>query len=182
MTEEVTIETLVKDFIGGSKEAGTQIVSRSYGGVYNLCYSILSDKNEAEDAAQETFLKMFKNIAQYDTNRGFIPWLFQIAVNTSRNMLSKKRPRSFLEPEQTLTISDIKFSPADIITKEENLSQITAAMERLSPELKIVMWLKYQQGLENDEIAQILEISPGALRVRLFRAINIIREKVRKED
>ncbi len=182
MITEPTIETekIVLDFIQGSTEACAQVITRFYGTVHNSCYCVLQNKDEADDATQETFLKMMRNIKQYDTNRKFKPWLYQIAINTARNILLKKRPRSFIEQEQIIDVSDTKSIPIDIITQKEQISKISTSIEKLSPELKIVILLKYQQDLENEEITQALNITPGTLRVRLFRAINTLRKKLNK--
>lgn len=167
MTEEISTE---------SWEAR---VREHYPTVLALARRMLGNDAEARDAAQETFARAWAHIAGFDPSRRFVAWLTAIAVNHVRDVLRRRRGVRLDERfEETLTAC----SPPDLaLLREENRAILRAAVDGLAPDLRIVVHLVFRQELSYTEIADALGISINAVRLRLFRALGILRAALRKE-
>lgn len=152
------------------------LVNRFARPVHALCRRYLGNDSEAEDACQETFMRLVQGIRSYERQGRFAPWLFKLAANVCRNQQRSSGRRRHREA-QAGTPSGTVPSPASEAEDRESLERLKAIMDALPPQHSVPLWLKFQQGLENDEIAQVLDIPAESVRVVLFRALTQVREK-----
>jgi RNA polymerase sigma-70 factor, ECF subfamily len=173
--ETVSEARLVAQALGGSQSAFEQIVRRYQRPITTLIARMVGDFSLAEDLAQETFVKAFRNLAAFDTTRRLSSWLFRIAHNTAMDALRRSRPpvisieRAPADPE---TVASEPAAPpaADPVERQALGEALHACMARLRPEQRSVMTLRYEEGLSFEEIGRILGIPEATARSHVHRA------------
>jgi RNA polymerase sigma-70 factor (ECF subfamily) len=147
--------------------------------VYNLCYRMLGDAGEAEDAAQEAFLRTYRNIKRYDPDRKFVTWVLSIASNHCIDRLRKRR-LTFLSLEKTPEIwegSDPKPGPEGSLEDLELKEQVQDMLTDLSGPDRAAILLRYWYDYSYEEIAETLSLSVSAVKSRLHRARRDLAER-----
>lgn len=163
-------------------EAFSLLFSKHDRYLYRLCCSYLGNKEDTLDIMQEIYLRVFKNIDSFDEERDFLPWLRKIAVHVCLNYkrdMGKRRHLSLdCEAEnwgsfyQGLTaVADVEEAVVRLTVKEA----IRAAMDRLPPAPRLILVLRYQEGMSCREIAAILDQPLGTVKSNLFRARNLLK-------
>jgi RNA polymerase sigma-70 factor (ECF subfamily) len=172
---KVRDEALVRRAKAGDREAFGRLVDRFQAPVYRVVRGILSDPADAEDVAQEAFLRAYESLAKFRGESGFFTWLYRIAVNEA---LRAKKRRSFTRIDAVAEVE----APRPETPDEEGPSP--AALERLlgqlSDEFRAIVVLRDLEGLSYQEIAETLEIPMGTVESRLFRARRDLRDLWRK--
>jgi len=161
----------------GNDLAFTRLVERYQTPVYNLCYRMLGDPDCAEDAAQESFLRAYRNINRFDPGRSFASWLLSIAAHYCIDQLRRRRV-GFISIDQTAEedARPMQLADARAVHPEAALeqSQEQRALHRVLGKLKATdraaIVLRYWYDFSEAEIAASLEISLPAAKSRLFRA------------
>jgi RNA polymerase sigma-70 factor (ECF subfamily) len=156
----------------GDDQAFGELVGAYQVPVYNLCYRMLGDSGEAEDAAQETFLRAYRNIKRYDPNRKFVTWILSIASNHCIDRLRKRR-LTFLSLEKTPEIwegSDPQPGPEGSLEDLELQEEIQEMLGELSSPDRAAILLRYWYDYSYEEIADTLTLSVSAVKSRLHRA------------
>ncbi len=155
--------------------------------IYRLGLKMLNNPQDAEDILQETFIKAYKHIKNFDGRSSISTWLYRIATNEALMMLRKKRPElvSFdmpstyeTEPQEPLQIIDWCCLPEEEYLTAEGRLRLDEAAERLPESLRIVFVLRDIEGLSTRETAQVLDISETAVKTRLSRARLRLREEL----
>lgn len=157
----------------GDKDAFTALVEEYQAPVYNLCYRMLGNSQAAEDAAQETFWRAYRNIHRYDFNRPFTTWLLSIAAHYCIDQQRRRRlPTIELDEilEMETGVSDPAPSPEIVAVKKEEEEKIQQYLQLLNPNDRAVLILRYFYELSENEICNILKISKSAAKSRLHRA------------
>jgi RNA polymerase sigma-70 factor (ECF subfamily) len=182
---------LVKDFQAGNRASFDELVLRHKDRVFNVCYKFLGDYQDANDSAQETFVKVYRSLRRFRFEATFSTWLYRIAVNTCKNKLtsSEHRYRKKMvrldnpgEAEGTahvIEIRDENQSPLIELERKERLSLIQKAIESLPIEQKTVVVLSDIEGVSYEDIAHITGERLGTVKSRLARARLELREKLR---
>jgi RNA polymerase sigma-70 factor, ECF subfamily len=155
----------------GNQQAFTHLVETCQKPVFNLCYRMLGDADEAEDMAQETFLRVYKNIKNYDTNRPFSTWLLSIAAHLCIDQL-RKRHMVVLSMDSTpyLDPSDGAAGPEARFFIKEDQRRVQALLATLSPQDRAAVVMYYWYDFSYDEIAHSLSLTTSAVKSRLHRA------------
>lgn len=161
----------------GDRNAMTELINIYSTAVHNLIFSIIRDASAVQDLAQETFVRMFLNIKNYEFRAPFRAWLFRIAVNLCRDHLRKKKVRNIMTPfqrdpetgEQQVFV-DESADPIGSIEGEERMTLIHKAIEKLPQSSRIVLVMRELEQLSYEEIADILNWKIGTVKSRLFRA------------
>ncbi|MBB4037618.1 RNA polymerase sigma-70 factor (ECF subfamily) [Dysgonomonas hofstadii] len=154
----------------GDRKAQMQLYSTFYKRVYNACYRVLQDSYEAEDAMQESFLKAFSRLNTYDISTPFEAWLVRISINTSIDKLRKK------ELDVINLNENINYDVADSNDNEDweqitgKVEQVKAAINKLPDASRLVINLYLIEGYDHEEIADILKIPAGTVRIQYMRA------------
>ncbi len=155
----------------GNQEAFTQLVEAYQRPVYNLCYRMLGDPDEAEDAAQETFLRVYKNIKHYDNDRPFSTWLLSIAAHLCIDQLRKRRMVLVsMDGTPYLDLPDGLPGPETSFHLKEDQKRVQALLKSLSPADRAAVIMYYWYDFSYDEISDSLSLTVSAVKSRLHRA------------
>lgn len=159
----------------GSEEAFTQLVEAYQTHVYNLCYRMLGEAQNAEDAAQETFLRAFQHLHRYDHARPFGTWLLSIAAHYCIDRL-RRRKFTFLSTDEAEDGEPIELPDPDAPNPESDLvrrqqrDQIQGSLQALNSTDRAAIVLRYWHDCSEVEIANALHITVSAVKSRLHRA------------
>lgn len=170
-------DEVIKQVQAGDSDTFTYIVEKYQKPVYNLCYRMLGDAFEAEDAAQETFIRAMKSIKRYDAKRPFSTWLLSIAAHYCIDQLRKRRGRIVsIDDNPYITIQDGTPGPETMTIQSEDRDRLRKILSVLSPTDRAAVILRYWNELSYEQIAQILALTVSAVKSRLHRARQIMAE------
>lgn len=176
-------QELMKLLQEGDLSPAGEIFDRYSARIYNFAYRFLRSPEAAEDATQEVFVKMIRYAKQFHGDAKLSTWLFSITANHCRDHLRKadNRPK---EPEETLlSIADTsENSPDRSIEIRENEVRVRNALQMLTPEQREAILLSRYQGLSYAEIARIAGCSEGAVKTRVFRAMETLKKVLSSEE
>ena len=157
--------------LAGDQEAFTCLVRAYQTAVYNLAYRMLGNAAEAEDAAQETFLKAYTRLKTYDSERKFSSWLLAIA---SHHCIDRLRQRRFalsldeLPPWRWLSSSSSR--PEEVVIRSQERDEVHQLLDQLPPHYRAAVILHYWYDLSYQEIAEATETTESAVKSTLYRA------------
>ena len=165
MAEELPM--LVTRYLDGDQNSLAQLIDRFRGQVYGLCYRMLRQREDAEDATQETFFRVAKNLHRWDSTRAFEPWLLTIAGNRCRTLLSKRKRRpNVLTLEFPVEDENSRQRRAAVLLAEE----IELALAGIRDEYRKAFELFHHHQLEYAAIAEELEVPLGTVKTWVHRA------------
>jgi len=182
---------LIKAFQSGDKRAFDQLVIRHKDRIFNLCYRFLGDYEEANDSAQEAFVKAYGSLKTFRLESAFSTWLYRIAVNTCKNKLgssaykakrktiSLDNPGNNKEEPSPMEIQNGNPSPLARMEEKERMRLVQTAMDTLPTEFKMVVALRDIEGLSYEDIAEITGLNLGTVKSRIARARTDLRNKLR---
>ncbi len=163
----------VEQTLAGDQEAFGELVLRYERDVFNLTYRMLGNRGEAEDAAQETFLRAYANLDRYDPARSFKTWLLSIASNHCIDRIRRRR-LTWLSLEEPLpphpALTSDTPGPEEATLDAERSAAVQALLEDLSPDYRVAVVLRYWYDYSYAEIAEMLGTTESAIKSRLFRA------------
>ncbi len=159
----------------GDPQAITCLIEHYQAQVYGVCYRLLEDAQEAEDAAQETFLKALSALHTYDAQRPFRPWLLRIASNECIDRLRRRRGELSLDGMDDACdawewMAGTDPLPEQTLEERELLQALRRSLHTLPPEDVVVLKLFYWMNYSYEEIAALTHTTVPALKSRLFRA------------
>jgi RNA polymerase sigma-70 factor (ECF subfamily) len=159
---------LVEALQSGDPEAPRLLVERYQGIIFGLCYRMMSHRQDAEDVAQETFLRAFRAILGFDADRPLRPWLLEIAANRCRTSLARRarRPRSVTAAPLEDQV-DPRLVPAD---PDDLIGELERGIGGLRPDYRLVFVLFHEQNLSYEEIARAISRPVGTIKTWLHRA------------
>jgi RNA polymerase sigma-70 factor (ECF subfamily) len=157
----------------GDQNAFSNIVDAYQVSVYNLCYRMLGDAYEAEDAAQETFIRAYKSMKSYDPKRSFSTWILSIAAHYCIDQLRRRKLNiTHLDDSPYLEIPDPGPNPESILSDTEQQKQIRSLLNVLSETDRAAVIMFYWNEFTYEEIANALNLTISAVKSRLHRARN----------
>lgn len=164
MGEELAV--LVNRYLDGDQLSFSELVCRFRGQVYGLCYRMLGQREDAEDATQETFLRVARNLDRWDPNRAFEPWLLTIAGNRCRTKLAKRMRRPGIITLEHPIQDDWQFrNDAKLLAEEMEL-----ALQAVREDYRRAFMLFHKQELCYDEIASQMNVPLGTVKTWVHRA------------
>lgn len=163
----------------GDANAYGEIVTQHQTGVFNVCYRILHNRNDAEDLAQETFMRAYDRLHTFDIEREFGPWIRRVAANLCLNFLESQKTSAELDDERD---EDKTQSLSQQVEVKERSEQIRAALASLPNQYRLVVELRHYQELSYEEIASELKIPLSDVKSHLFRARKLLAEKLHAPD
>ncbi|MCS6835366.1 MAG: sigma-70 family RNA polymerase sigma factor [Anaerolineae bacterium] len=183
MESDPTLLRWVQATLDGDQEAFAEIVYSFTDAVYNLCYRMLSNREEAEDATQETFIRAHRALSSYDSSRPFKTWLLSIASNHCIDRIRKRRVQylSLDDPvasEATLSLSSDEPTPEEATLDHERERLIGRLMNELPGEYRAAVVLRYWYDYSYQEIAEALSTTESAIKSRLFRARQMLADRL----
>ena len=160
------LRPLIRRCLIGDQSAMLALVERFRGQVFGLCYRMLGQRQDAEDVAQETFVRVLKNLHRWDAARDFEPWLLAIAGNRCRTALStrKRRPAAEMLPEQ---VSD---GLPDMQAAKNLAEEVTLALAGVREDYRQAFVLFHEQELSYGEIAEAMSVPLGTVKTWVHRA------------
>ena len=168
----------------GDSTAFMHIVDAYQRPVYNLCYRMLGDAVEAEDAAQETFLRAYTKIATYNPNRKFSSWLLSIASHYCIDRLRQRRHQVIswddLPPWRWIPATDPQ--PEEVALTQEAHHVLHEMLDAIPADYRAATILRYWYEMSYEEIAETLNTSVSAIKSRLFRARQMLAKSASKAD
>ena len=182
---DALVNKRIKQVLKGDQNAYADIVNLYQHKLYQICYRMLGNKQEAEDIAQEAFVRAYINLHSYDQKRKFSTWLYRIATNLCIDRIRKKKPDYYLDAEVAGTDGLDMYSqiaanerlPEDVVTDMELQERIQYEISRLPDKYRSVIVLKYIEELSLQEISEILDMPLGTVKTRIHRG----REALRKQ-
>ena len=172
---------LIQQAYEGDIDAFGELVNLFQQPVFNLTYRMLGDPQEAEDAAQEAFIRAYSKLKSYDLNRSFKTWLFTIASNHCIDRLRKRR-LTYVSIDEPLPPHPSLVSEADdperSLIDQERSVMVQALLDELSPDYRAAVVLRYWYEMSYAEIAEALDTTESAIKSRLFRARQSLAEKL----
>ena len=163
---------LVRRSLDGDATAFSELVERHQTRVYNLCLRILGDRDDARDAAQDTFLSALRKLEQFRGDAAFTTWLHRVAVNACYDELRKRRRRPMLhalpdeDEDRTRDLGPPSPDHADAIAGSLD---VAAGLASVPEDFRIALVLADVQDLPYDEIARILDVPVGTAKSRVHR-------------
>ena len=174
MSEDMT--SLLKAAKAGDNDAFTLLVKAYEDRVYSLAYYVTKNHHDAEDVAQEVFLKIWRALPSY---RGEAPdvWIMKIAKNTCLDHIKQKKRIEPLEyeidgerAERPIPDTDVQSNPPEAAVQHERIQAVARAMMRLSDEHREILTLRYVNGLSYEQLQRVLDVGEGTVKSRLSRA------------
>ena len=173
-TSDASDDELVQQAKDGGRSSFDKLVIRYRKKVYAIAFGMTRNHSDADDVAQETFLRAYEALGTFKVGYAFRTWLFRIAVNLSINALKRKgrRVETPLDEEVGLELATQASSDnPGLQTEQKELGKkIENAVQQLSPKLRSVFVLRTLQDLSYEEISRLLHISKGTVMSRLNRA------------
>src|SRR5947208_9478236 len=173
----------------GNAAAFEELVKRYDTKLFRIAQHITHNREDAQDAVQEAFLKVFRKLTQFQENSKFSTWLTRITVNESLMKLRKQRhnkefsiDNNFESEDHSLTseLADWARNPEELYRGFELRNILRSELQELQPGLRVVFVLRDIEGLSNDETAEVLELTRVAVKARLWRARLQLRERLSK--
>ncbi len=186
MAADLTDEQIVKLALKDEPEAFGEIVNRWERKIFALCYGMLNREDEAKDAAQETFIAAYKNLAKYRGDAKVSSWLHRIAVNQclTRKRRDKTRSESFFDEsestEEKFFVAPARYTPSRLAEQDERTKTVRQAVKTLPDELKQVVIMKEFEEMTFQEISDAMDIPLSTVKSRLYTALKQLRMKLER--
>ena len=167
---------------GGDYSPASEIYDRYSGRIYNFAFRFLKNAEAAEDATQEVFVKMMRHANQFHGDAKLSTWLFSITANWCRDYLRKADNKAKENEDVLVTLpSPMELGPDRTLEQRETEQRVQRALQLLTPEQREAILLSRYQGLSYAEIAQVAGCSEGAVKTRVFRAMETLKKALAGE-
>ena len=177
-SDEISNSELVRKSQLGDKAAFEQLVIRHQDLVFSLAYKLTGNREMANDVAQEAFIRAWKAIEKFRGDSTFSTWIYRITVNTAWTLRKKAKKHNTLNIDDTYEpiVIDEKKDPELVAINSDLSSVLIKALDKIPIEQRIIVELKNIEGRSHKEIADYLDISVTAAKVRLHRAHQKLRQ------
>jgi RNA polymerase sigma factor (sigma-70 family) len=170
------LTNLIQKARSGDLEAFSTLVSKYKGQVFRHAFSIVNDRMEAEDIAQEAFVKAYSSLSKLDNNFAFVSWLTRIVTNICYDKLKKRQKIQKLQLKSNDRAEQMSMTSS--IDRTQLKLEIQEAMQKLSPDQRIVLSLRDIQGYSYDEISKLLSIPLGTVKSRIHSARIALKKEI----
>ncbi|WHX67276.1 RNA polymerase sigma factor SigW [Peribacillus frigoritolerans] len=184
---DALIKERINQVLKGDHNAFGEIVEIYKDKVYQICFRMLGNRQEAEDLAQEAFVRAYVNIRSFNITMKFSTWLYRIATNLCIDRLRKKKPDYYLDAEVAGTeglnmysqIASDMAKPEEEVESLELQETIQVEIMKLPEKYRSVIVLKYIEELSLKEISEILDLPVGTVKTRIHRGREALRKQLR---
>ena len=180
-TDEALERSLVVRAKTGDREAFSLLITYNIQRVYRAAFAIMKNRDDAEDIAQETFVRAYQSISRFDEARPLFPWLYRIARILSLNRIQRVGKRETAIPDFDY-LSDSSAGPEDSVIATEERDRVRDAVRRLPEQHRRIIELSHFQECSYREIADILDVPMGTVMSRLYNARRKLRELLETEE
>ena len=167
---------LIQLLQNADRQAFAELYEHHKAAIYRYCLRMLSDSNAAEDATQETFMKMFSNIGVLQKTESFLPWLFRIARNEVMMHIRKNRLNGVQSDEEVWD----KQTPYDLTVAAETTEIVQRLLQNLKSEYREVLLLREYEQLTYLQIAEITGDTESSVKSRLFKARKALTNRLKE--
>jgi RNA polymerase sigma-70 factor (ECF subfamily) len=168
---------IVARVLKGDRQSYALLVDEYKSPIYNLAYRMTGNLEDADDLTQETFIRAYQYLWRYDTSKKFFTWLYTLALNLIRNHFKKNKYNKSSEELSANLLADKNPSPeTELIETQE----ISVYLLRLEDESRALLIMKFHQGLTFEEIAQITGKSLSAVKMRIYRGLEKLKELLKE--
>lgn len=181
--EDWSDERLAQEVGRGDRAAAAELVTRYQRRVYGICRGLVGDA-QAADLAQDSLLRVLTKIETFSGESELSTWVYRVTTNTCLTWLrrQKRNPvRGGIDGERAGNLAGRELSERSGVEQSEQVSRLSRAMARLADEHRAIIVLRDVRGLEYEELAAVLDVPPGTVRSRLFRARKALREQLEKD-
>ena len=183
LMKHLSDQELMRIVQGGDYSPASEIYDRYSGRIYNFAFRFLRNAEAAEDATQEVFVKMLRHANQFHGDAKLSTWLFSITANWCRDYLRKADNKSKESDDVLVTLpAPSENAPDRDLERREDEQRIQRALQALTAEQREAILLSRYQGLSYAEIAQIAGCSEGAVKTRVFRAMETLKKALTGES
>jgi RNA polymerase sigma-70 factor (ECF subfamily) len=182
----LTDEQLVERAISDDREAFGEIVKRWERKIFALCFGMLGAEADARDAAQETFIAAYRNLANFRGESKVLSWLHRIAVNQCLTIKRRQKTRSedFLSDDESAEdrtfVAPAHYSPSRSTERNERLTLVRQAVESLPPDLRQVIVMKEFEEMTFQQISETLDLPLSTVKSRVYTALKQLRMKLER--
>jgi len=182
----LTDEMLAAQTLRGELKAYEELVNRYSKSVFAIIYRMTGNYEDAEDISQEVFLTVYQKLYQFDDSKKFGPWIHKIAVNTCISSLRKKKKVVMLNFDETYMKQYEQENhyegdnPEIVMERKEFKAEIEAVLRELPESYRMILILRYQLEMSNQEIADIIGVSRENVEVKVHRARKALRRQLLK--
>ncbi len=184
MSADLREKLLIQKAKSGDEKSFESLILSCQSKAYNIAIRYLKNEEDALDALQESFIKIFRHLNSFKEDSRFDTWVYRIVVNTCNDMLRKNSNRKITDSifkteddkETIIEIPDTSGSPEEALDRKEKTEHILMCLEKLSQEQKEIIVLRDVHGFSYDEISEILECSIGTVKSRINRSRLRLRE------
>lgn len=178
MPENIPI--IIKCIRNGDRKAFKKLVEMYQQPAYRLAYRILGNEEEARDAVQESFIKVWQKIGFYDPAKDFIPWMYRIMVNTSTDRLRRIQRYPMIPIDYAVkNLETIQKNDPETVADNHELALLIRGFAEVLPEKqKLVFILRDIEGMSSGEVESITELSETSVKSNLYHARKCIRERL----
>jgi len=165
-------EIWVREALAGNKQAFNRLVEAYQRPVFNLAYRMLGNPDEAEDAAQETFLRAYGRLTQYDNSHKFSTWILSIANHHCIDRLRKRR-MTYVSIDDNPVLENLQQDgpePEQSLLGSEESVELQTLINKLEPDYRTPLILRYWEDYSYEDIAAAMNLTVSAVKSRLFRA------------
>ncbi|MBU4487242.1 MAG: sigma-70 family RNA polymerase sigma factor [Candidatus Delongbacteria bacterium] len=181
MNEQNRIENeLINKAVKGDGRAFEKLIRKYDRQIMNLLLNILKNEDDASDAYQNTFIKVYNSLGRFKQTASFYTWIYRIAVNTAYSFFNKRPDHSEFDEaiHSSKEVADNFITEELELSDEEKKELIKKEIEKLSPQQKSVVYLKSYEGKKFREIAEVLSLNEGTVKKYFFRAVENIRNNI----
>ena len=174
---------IISRVLKGEQNAYAELVKRYQAYVFTLVLRMLKTREDAEEVAQDVFIKAYRSLADFRGESKFSTWLYTIANTTSITFLRKKKlDVHSLDNEKVFEVADSKDSGlrANLVEQKSRVNMVNEAIAMLSPDDAEIITLFYKAEQNLEEISRILRLETNTVKVRLHRARTRLKEKMEK--
>lgn len=181
---------LIRRCLANEQAAFGQLLARYRRQVLALVWRMVSDREEAQDLAQEAFIRAFRSLHTFDTTRSFPAWLFRITTNLCVDHYRRRKLDTISlvqtsgpdQEERTLEIRSGDAGPDEAFADREHAERLDQLVRSLPAPYRIVVLLRHQSDMSYEEISEALSLPLGTIKARLHRAHKMLREKLERID
>jgi RNA polymerase sigma-70 factor (ECF subfamily) len=162
----------------GDKKAFEELLLKYDKKVYGYIFSLIHNQETALDLTQDTFIKVFEKLYTFDLEKNFSTWLFTIAKNNTFNYLKKQKKAMEIYTKEETSITADNNNPSQIYEKKEEAKELYSIIDKLPKKYKVLIYLKYIERLNYDQISEKLNIPVSTVESRLYSARQRLVKKI----
>jgi len=178
---------LISAAIDGDQLAFRELMKKYRDAIFNLIFRIIRDRTQVEDLTQETFVKAFASLRNFNREYAFSTWLYKIATNSSIDYIRKKKlhttsinkPISHEDSDYSIELPDSTYEPDKVIIRNQKSVIIAEAIEQLPAKYRKVIVMRHKEERDYAEIAKLLKIPIGTVKAHIFRARELLYKYLR---